>query len=106
VVDRIVAPLVGGNHSSIKAKQLVEFTSLEGDRHVGALAPSLVERDQYCGVFPILHSPRAIGHRTRPASAVRRKGRLSTAQLQDPATSNVGEDPHRERAFAAHVPAR
>ena len=47
LVDRIVAPFIGGDHAAVKPENLIQFPTVEGDRYVHPLQSRLVKRDQY-----------------------------------------------------------
>jgi hypothetical protein len=61
VIDGVVAPLVGGDHAPVKPQDLIQFTPVETNRLIQALAPRL-QRDQYCGSVPIPRTAAVIGH--------------------------------------------
>src|SRR6185312_17050514 len=54
MVDGVVAPFAGSDHAAIDAQDLVEFPAVEGDRHFEMAPTGVLERDQYCGIFPTL----------------------------------------------------
>jgi hypothetical protein len=62
MVYGVIAPFIGGDHTPVKSEDLIEFATVEGNRHIEALSSRLAQRDEYCGCLPILRTGTAIVH--------------------------------------------